>query len=188
MFIDIVFILLLVGFLALGFFQGLIRLAVLLVTFYLSIVLASLYFIPLGGFLETRFGTPGDPASVATSQYLAFVIILLIGYAVLAAAGLYTFRNVHMPGQLQYLDRIIGVLLALFLAALFLGIFAIILWNLMVVKEAETIELPIMQWLGNSVRNSFLLRVFASSILPQAYHVADPILPDNARIIFAVGN
>ncbi len=187
MFIDMVFILGIVGILVLGFFQGLIRLSILLVTFYLSVVLSSLYFTSFGYFLHTKFGSSGDAASVATSQYLAFVIILLIGYAMLAAAGLYTFREVKMPGQLEYLDRIVGVFIAVILAALFLGIFAIVLWNLMVVKHAEDIRLPIMRLLGNSVRKSFLLQLFSSHILPRAYNFADPILPDAARIIFAVG-
>ncbi len=187
MFIDMIFILALVGILVLGFFQGLIRLSILLVTFYLSVVLASLYFTSFGYFLHNKFGSSGGAASIATSQYLGFVIILLIGYAMLAAAGLYTFREVKMPGQLEYVDRISGVFIALILGALFLGIFAIVLWNLMIVKHAEDIRLPIMKMLGRSVRNSFLLGLFSSHILPRAYNFADPILPDAARIIFAVG-
>ncbi|MFN8476206.1 MAG: CvpA family protein [Kouleothrix sp.] len=41
---DIVFILILLGGLALGFFQGTIRLIITIIAFYVGIVLASLYF------------------------------------------------------------------------------------------------------------------------------------------------
>ncbi len=42
--IDLLFILLLLAGLAIGFFQGTIRLTIAIVSFYVSIVLASLYF------------------------------------------------------------------------------------------------------------------------------------------------
>lgn len=46
--IDILFLLGVLGGLALGFFQGTIRLAIAIVSFYVSIILASLYFQRLG--------------------------------------------------------------------------------------------------------------------------------------------
>lgn len=50
--IDILFLLGVLGGLALGFFQGTIRLAIAIVSFYVSIILASLYFQALGRFLS----------------------------------------------------------------------------------------------------------------------------------------
>jgi membrane protein required for colicin V production len=177
--IDLVFIFLFVFFLYLGFAQGVIRVAILLVTFYLSIVLASLYYRQLGRWLAYKFDS-----TTLVGQYVGFVIIMLIGFAFLAAAGLYTFRELQFPGQLMYLDRALGMFLSLFLTALVLGMFAVILWSLMITRGGERINLPLMRILGGSVRSSFLLSYFSTHILPGAYNFADPILPDSARMIF----
>lgn len=58
--IDLFYIFLFLGMLALGFFHGMIRLTILLMAFYLSLVLASLYIEPVGGFLKTHFGGSRD--------------------------------------------------------------------------------------------------------------------------------
>lgn len=181
MLIDLLFLLLLVGALALGFFQGVIRLTVLLVTYYLSVVLASFLFYPLGLFFFNKFGTHPD-----VGMYIAFALIMMLCMAILSAYGLYAVRDIALPGHLMYIDRSAGVFVALILIALFLGMLAVLLWNLMIIKGAETLDLPIMQFLGGSVRKSFLLRYFSTYILPTAYNFADPVLPDGAAIIFAV--
>jgi uncharacterized membrane protein required for colicin V production len=180
---DAFFLILFVGFLALGFFQGMIRLAVLLLAFYLSLVLASLYYSALGMFFQQNFGARSD-----VGEYVGFGLIMLFGFFALAAAGIYTFRYAKVPGGLEYLDRIGGVLLSLLLAALFIGIFSTLLWNLMILRGGRNIDLPLMGMLGNSVSGSFLLRYFADIILPQVYNYFDPILPNSARFIFIVRN
>ncbi len=183
MFMDIVFLALLIGSLLLGFYQGVIRLSVLLVAYYLSVVLASVLFYPLGMFFLDKFGTHPN-----VGMYVAFALILMLSLAFLATYGLYTVKDFHIPGHLMYVDKAAGVFIALILAALFMGMLAVLLWNLFVIKGAENIKLPIMHMLGGSVRSSFLLNYFASYILPMAYDFADPILPEGAKIIFAVGN
>lgn len=180
-FMDLILLLIFVGLLALGFFQGMIRLAVLILAFYLSVVLASLYFPSVGDFIHTHFDSNGE---IFAAQYIGFFIVLLISFGLLAAAGLYTFRYAHLPGKLQYLDRIIGVLLGIVLAALVIGILAVILWTLMIEKGGINIDLPLFRAIGNSVSSSFLLRYFADYILPQVYINVRPILPDGARVIF----
>ncbi len=181
MFVDIVFLFLFIGALVLGFFQGVVRLAVILVAFYLSLVLASFYFFSFGKFLVKSFHT-----TTSVGQYVGFVIVMLVALALLTAAGLYTFRYAKLPGQLLYVDRISGMFLGMVFGSLLLGIFGVLLWNLMIERGAETLELPIMHWLGRSVRNSFLMGYFSDYVLPRAYDFADPVLPDSARIIFAV--
>lgn len=182
-FIDLFFLLLLVALLAVGFFQGMIRLAVLLTAFYLSTVLASLYFPAVATFFQRRFGTERF-----AGEYIAFMLVLMVAFILLTIAGLYTFRYAKLPGQLQYIDRIIGVVLGVLLAGLFIGVFAVILWNMMILRGGENIEWPLMRTLGNGIRRSFLLNYFADTILPQAYAFIDPILPDGASLIFVVPN
>ena len=179
--IDLLFILLFIVSIAVGFFQGMIRLSVILVGFYLSLVLASLYFTSFGRVFMRYFG-----AERFVAEYVAFAILLLVGFGILAAAGLYTFRYAQLPGSLQYIDRIIGLALGLVLGALFIGIFATLLWNMMIVRGGQNIELPIMQGLGAQIMRSFLIRYYSDQLLPLVYGFLDPILPNEAVIIFQV--
>jgi len=64
---DILLILIFFGALATGFFQGAIRLLVLMLAFYLALVLASLYYPALGEFFVRNFD-----AERFVGQYLAF--------------------------------------------------------------------------------------------------------------------
>ena len=180
-FMDILFILLFFGMLAVGFFQGMVRLLVIIVAFYLSMVLASLYYPSLGEFLVRRLG-----AERFVGQYVAFVLVLFFSSLLLTLAGLYTFRYFHMPGGLEYLDRIGGAVLGLVFGALLIGILATLLWNLMIIRGGRSIDLPLMRGLGNMIVNSFVLRYFADVVLPLAYGTLDQVLPEGADLLFQV--
>src|ERR1043166_7878220 len=104
-FMDIVFILLLLGGLALGFFQGTIRLLIAIVAFYVGILLASLYFTTVGLIFQRRFHS-----TLYVGQITAFAIILLVSFLLLAIAGFYTFRYAKMPASLDFIDRIVGTI------------------------------------------------------------------------------
>src|SRR5436309_7487509 len=103
---DIVYILLLLVGLAIGFFQGTIKLLITIVAFYVAIILASLYFQSLGNFYRLHFRS-----TVEVSQITAFATVLLVAFLVLTIAGLYTFRYARIPASLDFIDRIIGTLL-----------------------------------------------------------------------------
>jgi len=179
-FIDIVFILLLLGGLALGFFQGTIRLLIAIIAFYVGIILASLYFTTVGLFFQRRFSS-----TLFVGQIMAFGLILLVAFLLLTVAGFYTFRYAKMPASLDFLDRIIGTLLGLLLGVLFLGMFAIVLKDLFVYQDvAGSITFPIMRAFQSSVRTSLLAPIFSDRILPLIYTTVQPALPRDASIIF----
>lgn len=179
MFIDFLFFLLLVGILALGFFQGIIRVTIVLVAFYLSVVMASFFFGWLGGIFVRNFHT-----GYAVGRYLAFAVILITFLILLSWAGIYQFRHIHLPGQLMYVDRVAGMVVSLLLAGLILGMMAVLLWNLFIERGAANIDFPVMKWFGGNIRNSFLLDYFSNHVLPGTYNFVDPILPDAAWFIF----
>ncbi len=179
--IDILMILLFIGALAIGFFQGMIRIVVIILAFYLSLVLASLYYPSLGEWLVARLGTQRYVA-----QYVGFTLVLFVATLLLTAAGIYTFRYAQLPGQLQYLDRIIGTVLGMVLGALIIGILATLLYNLMIVRGGRNIDFPIMRSLGNAVASSSILQYFSRELLPLTYGMLDPVLPEGAALIFAV--
>lgn len=178
-FIDLLFILLFFGMLAAGFFQGMIKLLVMLVAIYLAVVLASLYYAPLGEFFVRSFETQRY-----VGQYVAFFLVMGVAFVLLTIAGLYTFRYAKLPGGLQYLDRIVGTLLGMFMGVILIGIFGSLLYNLMILRGGRNIELPLFNILGNSVARSTLLRYFTTVLLPTAYNSIDPILPEGADLLF----
>jgi uncharacterized membrane protein required for colicin V production len=177
---DIIFILLLFGGLALGFFQGTIRLVIAVVAFYVAIILASLYFPTVGLWLQQRFDS-----SLYVGQIIAFTLVLLISFGVLTAAGLYTFRYAAFPESLAFIDRTLGVFLGLIMGALFLGILANILIKLFYPSIGDLNDLPLMVGIQKSVRGSGMVKFFSSYILQLILSIVYPFLPDSAiRIIF----
>jgi membrane-bound metal-dependent hydrolase YbcI (DUF457 family) len=72
------------------------------------------------------------------------------------------------------------------MAGLFIGIFSVLLWDIMVVAGAEDINWPFMGSLGRGVRNSFLLNYFSRVILPETYALVNPILPAAAERILLI--
>jgi uncharacterized membrane protein required for colicin V production len=180
-FMDVMLILLFFAILAAGFFQGMIRLLILIAAFYLAIVLASLYFAPLGEFFVRQFQTQRY-----VGQYVAFTLVLAISFVLLSLAGLYTFRYAKLPGSLEYLDRIVGTLLGMLLGGLVVGVVADLLWNLMIMRGGRNIDLPIFRMIGSSVAQSFVVQYFANVVLPLAFNYLDPILPEGANLIFSV--
>jgi hypothetical protein len=180
-FMDVLLILIFLGMLIAGFFQGMIRLLVVIAAFYLATVLASLYYAPLGEFFVRQFETQRF-----VGQYVAFVLVHAISFTLLTIAGLYTFRYAKLPGSLEYLDRIIGTVLGMVLGGLVVGITADLLWNLMIARGGRNIDLPIFGMIGNSVAGSSVIQYFSNVVLPLTYNYLDPILPDGANLIFSV--
>jgi membrane protein required for colicin V production len=180
--VDIFFILMLIGALAAGIFQGIIKLMIAIVSLYISIVLASLYFQPLGVVFRNRFRS-----TLEVGQITAFAVILMVGFIALTVAGLYTFRYAQMPKSLEFLDRIVGTLLGLVLGGLLLGMFALLLRDLFVFQSpASALTYPFMRTFQNSVRGSVMIGLFGNFILPLIYSSVQPILPPEADIIFRI--
>jgi membrane protein required for colicin V production len=179
---DLMFILLLLGGLALGFFQGTLKLVIAIIAFYVGIVLASLYFQPIGNFFRVRFNS-----STEVGQITAFAVVLVVSFLLLTGAGLYTFRYFRMPASLDFFDKILGTLLGMLMAALFMGILAVLLKDLFVFRSpATSASLPFVISMQSSVRGSTLVRFFGENILQLIYTSVRPVLPRDADIIFRV--
>ena len=180
--IDVLFLLILLGGLALGFFQGTIKLLVTIIAFYVSLVLASLYFQAVGNFFRVRFNS-----SQEVGQITAFATVLLVSFLLLTLAGLYTFRYWKVPASLDFFDKITGTLLGLLLGALFMGLLAILLKDLFVFRSpAGEAGLPIVISFQNGVRSSTLVTFFGDRLFPLLHRTIQPILPAESDFIFRI--
>ncbi|GAB4109581.1 MAG: CvpA family protein [Roseiflexaceae bacterium] len=176
--IDLTLLLFLIMFIALGFFQGTIKLLVAIISFYISIILANLYSFALGAFFRRQFGTALDMA-----QIIAFATLLIVGFLLLTLAGLYTFRYAKFPDALDFIDKIAGTLLGLVLGGFFVGMFAEILVLLFVDRSpAEGISFPIIRSMQNDVRTSLMVKTFIDTVLPLIAGLLKPLIGNS--IIF----
>ena len=158
-----------------GFFQGTVKLLIALVTFYVSVVLASLYF----KFLATYFKN----TSAIVAESVSFFLILALCFAILLAMALYTFRYVRFPGRLEYVDRILGVVLGVVFGALVACVVAMILQYAFISHSAGN-EYPITRALQRSTRGSQLVQILIYNILPRLFTAVSPFLPDAALPFF----
>jgi uncharacterized membrane protein required for colicin V production len=178
-FVDLLLIVLLIAVTATGFFQGTIRLLIALITFYASIVLASLYF----RFMAVFFTRRGTSEPVAAS--ISFFLILLLCFIVLVAAGVYTFRYIRLPGRLDYIDRVVGALLGLVLAAMVGVVVSMVLSYAFVrYNPAATASFPLTSAFQRSVRASTVMKLLLGNVLPRLYTAVAPFLPEAALPFF----
>ncbi len=180
---DVFFATLLVGLPVIGFFQRMVRLTVVLVMFYVSVVLASLYFTSLGSFVDDRFAT-----DLVIGQFVSFVLVLVVSFGFLAAAGLYIFRHTKLPAKWQSLDRSAGLLIGLTLAVCSIWLSAALLWNIALASEEYDVGTAPVAWIPSTVEESASLGILARYLLPTTYRFIDPALPDSADIILEVSN
>jgi membrane protein required for colicin V production len=177
MFVDL---LLLFGFIvitAVGFFQGTIKLVIALVTFYASVILSSLYF-KFAALYMVRRGT-----SPVVADAICFFLILAICFILLLAAALYTFRYVRFPGRLEFVDRILGLMLGVILGVVCMSIVGMVLQFLFISHRVGD-PYPITRSLQTSTQTSVLLRVLIDRILPQVFALVAPFLPEAALPFF----
>jgi uncharacterized membrane protein required for colicin V production len=178
-FVDLLLILIFAAITAVGFFQGTIRQLVALVTFYASIVLASLYF----RFLAVFFIRRGTSEQIGSS--ISFFLILLLCFGLLLAAGLYTFRYVRISGRLDYLDKVLGTIIGMVLAAMVAVMLTVIL-NYAFVRydAAATANFPLTSTFQRSVRASTVRPILLERVLPRMYRAVAPFLPEAALPFF----
>ena len=179
MFVDL---LLLSGFIiitALGFFQGTIKLVIALITFYASVILASLYFKFAASYIARRGTSP------IIADAISFFLILAICFILLLAAALYTFRYVRFPGKLEFIDRIMGLMFGIVLGVVCMSILGIIL-RFLFISHSIGDPYPITRSLQNSVRTSTVLPLLIQNIMPQIFRLVGPFIPDAALPFFNI--
>lgn len=177
MFIDLVLLAIFIIVVAVGFFQGTIKLLIAIVTFYASIILASLYFKSLS-LLFVRRGT-----SAVVADAISFFLVLFLCFVILLAMALYTFRYVRFPGRLELLDRLLGVVLGVVLGLVVTSIVAMVLHYAFITHNIGSLY-PITRFLANSTRESVTRELLIFNILPRLYVTVAPFLPDVALPFF----
>ncbi|ABX07520.1 CvpA family protein [Herpetosiphon sp.] len=178
-FVDILLLLFVVLGLFYGFFQGMLKVGISILVFYLTIVLSSLYYRPLALAISKNSTTPFQ-----VLEMLSFLTLLFVLFFALLWVASYTFRYLKVGGQLQYIDKVIGTFLGLILGAMIASIFAMMLRYLFSTTAPAVLDYPAMRFLQASTRASALKNVFLDIILPLIYGPIRPIMPESADALF----
>jgi uncharacterized membrane protein required for colicin V production len=130
--LDILLILIFIGLVALGFWQGLLREIWFLLSLYLSAILASLYGDFLAGLIGARVQEVGPEGSTASaSSALGFFVVFAVGVIVLFAILASLFAHVRLRASLLWLDKVGGIILGLITAFVLTSFAAYVLYALL---------------------------------------------------------
>lgn len=175
MFVNVILMALFLIVTGAGFFQGTVKLVIAIVSFYMSVVLASLYFKLMATYFKNT--------SPVVAEAVSFFIILTLCFIMLLAMSLYTFRYVRFPGRLEYLDRILGVAFGVVLGVISASIIAMVLQYMFISHHAGN-EYPITRALQRSTQSSVLLQLLIHNILPKLLTLLSPFMPEAAIPFF----
>jgi hypothetical protein len=106
-------------------------------------------------------------------------------FTLLFTAGMYTFRYVRLSGRLDYLDKILGTLLGMVLAAMVAVVLTMILnYTFVRYDAAATASFPLTSTFQRSVRGSTVRPILLERVLPRMLAAVAPFLPEAALPLF----
>ncbi len=182
MMIDLLLLGAIISVAAVGFFQGTVKLFSALAVFYASLILASLYYNWVSIALIRRGVDP------VLAQISSFSMVVIITFALLLAATLYTLRYVRVPARLEIPDRLLGTGVGMVLGFVVSSMAALVLRYAFVTHSlAGSGTLALLRGVQSSVRSSALAPLLWEEVVPQLYVLLAPFLPDTARALFTLG-
>lgn len=157
---DIVLVLAFVGIVALGFLGGVVRLIFVLIALYLSVIVATFFYVPIGIALSSNV----QALSPFTAAMVGFFLLLVASTATLTASLLKTFSTLRLPNRLASVDQVGGSMLGM-VAATFASVVTIVVLNFffgLVLRTAAggVAVSPLLLTLAGQMRASFLARYF----------------------------
>ncbi len=177
--LDAVTVLMLIGSIAFGFHQGLVRQILLLVAMYVATVVAAQYYEPLSGLILRQF--PGFVPEVA--GVVAF-LVLAVFFTVLVTGLIWSaYRQTKMP-EVVMMDQVGGGLLGGLIGVFAIGI-ALTLAHY-AVEAPWPAGSPVQQALHTGLLNSSLDGLF-SSPLPLIQATLRPWLPSGIPLMLDNG-
>lgn len=175
-FIDIFFALLFLAIVIYGFFGGVVRLTMILIGLYLSVVVAGLFYVPVGRVVSSNL----RDIEPFTGQLLAFILLTLFGTLAIALTLIKTFVTVRIPNIFASVDQIggatVGLILSLFTVTIVSVIFRVY-FNLILTAASNGFSVtPVMLTLALHNKTSFLVAFFAQLTIP-IYALIAPWFP-----------
>ncbi len=184
--IDLVLVLIFIGFFVLGFAQGTIRrligLAAILFSFFFAANLAD----PLGAYLGQNWRQFAPQYSFMIGFGTVFVAAAL-AFAIVVQ-GFY--RPQPLFEKARFADEFMGGMLGLVQAAVILGATVVILDTFFRVPgiPADPQELPFLRDLWTALDGSQIVRAFREGLIPNFLAITGFLVPDSIQAFFPTGS
>jgi uncharacterized membrane protein required for colicin V production len=164
--IDICLFLAFLAIVGLGYLGGVVRLLFVLVSLYLSVIVATFFYAPIGAALSNTVSA----LSPFTASIVAFFLLLALSTAALTLSLLKTFPTLRLPARLAAFDQVGGSALGV-VAATFGSVVTVVVLNFFFGLVTRTASAgvavsPVLLTLAGQLRASFLARYFVELSQP----------------------
>jgi uncharacterized membrane protein required for colicin V production len=183
--IDILLVLAFLAIVAAGFIGGVIRLLFVLVALYLGVIVAGLFYVPIGLGLSSRLSAI-DPF---TAELVSFFLLMAGATVALSISLLKTFATLRLPRYLAGLDQTGGAALGVVAATFTVVVATVVLsffFGLVTETAAKGVQVsPVLLSLALQLRASFLARYFVDLSAP-LFVLIVPWFPNGLPAILVV--
>ncbi len=183
--IDILLVLAFLGIVTLGFFGGVVRLLFVLVALYLGVIVAGLFYVPIGLNLSRSLSAI-DPF---TAELLSFFLLMIGATVAISFSLLKTFATLRLPRYLAGLDQTGGAALGVIAATFTVVVTTVVMrffFGLVTETAAKGIQVsPVLFSLALQLRASFLARYFVELSAP-LFVLIVPWFPNGLPAILVV--
>lgn len=175
---DVVSLIVVVVALILGFFQGAVRMIIVMIMAYIGLIIAGLYFQTIGDWLHLA-------ANISTleSYSLAYIAVFVLCMLTLSSMGIYTFR--FFRGNIESIvNRTIGLVCSMTTVLLLLGTLAHLL--LIIPNNGTASEMR--SFIGSDLLRTVATARFAvplsNMVAPIVLQILDPFVFSDINQLF----
>lgn len=161
--LDVILIIGLLGFLLLGFSQGIIKVLFVIVATYIGLLLGAAIYVPTAKWMApTLLG--GKNAKITEGYELVIFFLIVFIIAILLTVFLFTsFRYAALPNSLQSIDRVGGMVLGIALGVLVLSIVVLFLYTAGTIATAGASGIPVIGFAVDDVSHSTVAQVLLNA-------------------------
>ncbi len=184
--LDVILIAAILGFMLLGFTQGVVKVLFVLVATYLGLLLASTIYQPAADWMAPFFLGKGKPVTNGYALLVFFLIMLII--ALLLTLFLFTsFRYAGLPNNLIAVDKVGGMVLGLMLGVLVLSLVVLFLKTAgNVAGGTDASSIPVIGFAVNDVSKSQVANVLLNT-REVIRALISPLINTNNNPLFVTG-
>lgn len=164
--IDLLLVGIFVAIIGFGFFNGVVRLLLVTISLYLSVVVSGLFYVPFAAAVTSRLAA----ITPFTAQLVAFCLLALLSTVALAFTLFRTFATVQLPAGLASFDQIGGamggVVAATFTAVVASVVLRVFLSLATTAQQGGIAVSPLLLGLAEQRQASFMARYFLELAAP----------------------
>jgi uncharacterized membrane protein required for colicin V production len=184
--LDVLLVVAIVGFMLLGFTQGVVKVLFVILATYLALLVGSSIYRPTAQWLAPGILGKDKPVTGSFELIVFFALMLII--ALLLTLFLFTsFRHAGLPNSLISIDKVGGMVLGLLLGVLVLSIVVLFLKTAgNVVGNTDASSIPLIGFAVSDVSKSEVAKVLLST-REIIRALVSPLINTNSNPLFGNG-